>query len=517
MADFYEKDPMDCNAAELDAFLAGRGIREPKKLLKSEKIRMAINYLQAEGRSKVRFSKPETFWKKAVYHTKRLRSKNSQRKEGKSESAESEKFNQASVGDSVRSDNSGNRMYSPPPIFTKKHPFDPPLVNDIMSTQVENQNYTLPVFDPSPIASDSSSYQNFKPVKKINHIYAEPELVFRTPPAIPPRLPKKTKKLNPSIISSEELFRGKPEKIAAGEVSTKHEPVSRQNLSQNELFSRDESNARGQTIIQPVVRGFKFTAIYDPEKLDIEDYVVNLSRWKRATNTPDEAAILQGLQNFKQTSAANYISETLTAHELTNFDEFTSVLMRKLGKTPRQWYAAFCKATRRKDESCDMLMGKLSSHLRLGTGVGILTQEHQAMVVERFLDCLHPELRGFLEARDEPVNYENAAEIANRVELARNIPRVKPAAIVSNTEVIKAEVKPSYNKVQRKCYGCGDVGHLKADFPNPNAKSKIKCPLCRRAGHTIDYCYGNPHGKNPNPAKFLEIQKGKKNSDVSGN
>ena len=75
-----------------------------------------------------------------------------------------------------------------------------------------------------------------------------------------------------------------------------------------------------------------------------------------------------------------------------------------------------------------------------------LSEDHQNICLEKFLSSVHPTLRGFLEVREPEVTFHDVAYVAQRIELAQNISRVKPA-IVNN--ISKAENKPKITAQKR--------------------------------------------------------------------
>ena len=486
MVKFFEKDPLDCSDTELDNYLRSKGLSDSLRLiLRSDKIKMVQGFLSGEGRQKLRFEKPDSLISKIYYNTKKW---SHQRAEKKSRADDFLAYASApSVVDSVSSDLIDLPIYQKLPTFE-------PEEDQQMSTALGNGHRTMPVFNPSPVGSDFSESVDLNIPK-------------RKAPVIPIFVPKP--KPRNSLKNREQKFsviendRGNNRYYADSPIDQARDSVqisTKPEISKQEISKRDQ-NFLSQDLTRmsqrPVDKGYKFTAKFDTDKMDIEDYLQNLARWQLANNASDHTTIMQGLQNFSNVGLANSIAETLTC---TDFAAFTEEMKVKLGKNRRQWYQTYNRDIRKKDESCFVLLGKLTSHLRLGLGVPELSDEHKSMIVEKFLDIVNPQLRGYLEARDEPVTYENVAEIANRIELAQNIPRTQPASI-NNFGAIKA--KPD----------TGNSGFRNSSRPQ---QKLLECHLCKTVGHTMDWCFGNPLSQKYDIKKFMEIQKFR-SANKSGN
>ena len=122
----------------------------------------------------------------------------------------------------------------------------------------------------------------------------------------------------------------------------------------------------------------------------------------------------------------------------------------------------------------------------MGLGVTDLAYDQKTMVVEKYLATLHPELQGFLEIREVEPDFDNIAQIATKIELARNIPRIRPAA-VNNFQATR-------------------VSHDDKMIQNAGKKPILMCDFCKGKGHTTDWCYGNPTSKKYNSDCFKAVQ-----------
>ena len=507
MSDFYEKNPLDCSSAELNNFLKSRKFTSVKSMRKSDKIAIVKNLLTIEGRSKLRIMKPDNILARAKYYADKAKYTRS--------ASETESGSKSSVS------------FIPP-----KHPFDPDY--QVSSTKIGSDKVGLPRYNPSPVGSVISTDGEVRPKKPVR-------------PANPPIRPKISyveDLIDLSISDESEIDQVRGEEtgynkaeqgLSRADTRLKAENTE-QNLSKNPYLSldmtkppvppktssRNQAGEFTQSFSQPVMKGFKFTDKYG-DNMDIEDYILSLNRWRTATGASDSQAIMQGLANFSSVTTANQVVETLPDEAMHDFVIFANSLREKLGKTARAWYQQFNRDVRKSNESCYLLLGKLASHLRLGLEVSVLSAEHEKMVVERFLECLHPELRGILEARDDPPRFDNIAEIANRVELARGIPRIKPASINNTLRIpTKTEQREKDSKAGA-CFTCHQKGHLTHECPLRQKSNSIlpqnsleKCTCCKKVGHNAERCFLNPLSENFDLKKYREFHV-QKHVTFSGN
>ena len=241
-----------------------------------------------------------------------------------------------------------------------------------------------------------------------------------------------------------------------------------------------------QQMIQPKRYTTKFTTMFDDKTDDIEQYLTALKRWQRLNDIDSCVAISVALQNFKTQELANYTETALTSMAFTSIELFSTEVQKILGKTREQWLDQFDSIKRRNTESCFTFFARLQSVLKNALGVSDLNSEHKRLIVRKFLKSLHPTLRGHLESRDEPITFDNAAIIANRVELALDIPKGSTVREVHN------------------------IGSSKPKFSQ--ARKTYFCYICNReGGHNTEYCFGNPNGRNFDLEKFKVINGVSKN------
>ena len=239
-----------------------------------------------------------------------------------------------------------------------------------------------------------------------------------------------------------------------------------------------------QYMTQPKRYTTKFTTLFDDKSDDIEQYLTALRRWQRLNDIDSCVAISVGLQNFKNPELANYTETALTPMAFTSLELFSKEVQKILGKTQEQWLDQFDSVKRRSSETCFTFFARLQSVLKNALGISQLNAEHKRLIVRKFLKSLHPTLRGHLESRDEPINFENAAVIAHRVELALDIPRGSTVREV----------------------------HQISDSRTQNQRKKYYCYICaREGGHNTEFCFGNPNGPNFNLEKFKVVNGVSKN------
>ena len=206
-----------------------------------------------------------------------------------------------------------------------------------------------------------------------------------------------------------------------------------------------------------------------------------------------------GLANFKNISLANNISETLTYEAMADFDTFCFEIKSKLGQSRREWYKIFQRNSRNKNKSCYEFFARLVSQLKMGLGITQLSSEHQTMVLEKFLSALHPQLQGFLEIRDPEPSFFNVAEIAAKIELAQNIPRIRPIE-VNNTQGNNRGQNSNFNS---------KVNENPVKSSGPKRIIPV-CEFCELKGHATETCFGNPKGNRFRPAIFQALQEFRK-------
>ena len=476
MSDFFVKDPIDCSEAELNKFLIVKGVQDAKGLRKSDKVRIAQAILRADNRNTIIFKAPRKgFVERGIFKARKWLSRNQQAEVP--EVHDLINLNTPSAPSVVSSTGYLRpRNYLQP---TSTHVNPPPRQN-------------MPKFDPSPIPTDvSSDTANYAISYPDSDATFEMERVIPQRPAPVPRksISRQTvSKIEPARVNHIRMDQESPIDQARNSPGQK----TKQEISEvppvrnvgNSVLTQDHSGHYFKDSNK-----YKFDLKFDTNSVSIEDYLKALNRWRIANRASDEKAINQGLQNFKNVSLANNIVETLSPEAHVDFETFYISLMDKLGKSKREWYQTFQRDVRHKNESAIEFFGKLCGHLKLGLGTNELTEAEQTQVTEKFLESVHPDLRGFLVIREPEVSFHDIAQVAQKIELARNIPRVKPASInnvmpAKPCEFKKAAPRPKPQNAQK------------------NGPNKFFCTLCNKNGHSIEYCYGNAAGKRFDLAKF---------------
>ena len=481
MDKFFVKDPIDCSTGELTRFLLKKNNSlKLSNMLKSEKVNLAQQYLAVDNRRTIMFKKPNNLIGKIKYaFEKKLIKKNQTAHE----------LDNFAIGSAI-SASAPSRVSS---IDTNTY------VKNLIPVN-STQKATLPIFNPSSAhePSDSGSVITASSVK------SERLRPTRRAPIIPPR-PSGSKPHRYVEFSPIEGDRGNnshyfedspvPNYRARSELLEKSKLQTMSlNPNQDPRLSREMTR---NTFVDDKIK-YKFDTKFDTNTISIEDFLKALDRWRCANSASDEKTILMGLANFKNISLANNISETLTYEALADFDTFCHEIKSKLGQTRREWYKVFQRNSRNKNESCYEFFAKLVSQLKMGLGITQLSSEHQTMVLEKFLSGLHPQLQGFLEIRDPEPTFFNVAEIAAKIELAQNIPRVRPIE-VNNTQVQKSSQN---NFVQNNQNRNSGTPRVKKEFP--------VCEFCKAGGHLAESCFGNKNSDRYRPEIFNALQEFRK-------
>jgi len=493
MTDYFVKDPIDCSDAELNKFLITKGVEDAKTLKRSDKVKIAQLILKSYNRNTIIFKAPKSgVIGRSIFRAKRWLSRNEHGVEV------------PEVDDLVRINST---------------PSAPSVVSSVnwrvilqdqntegqntqgQSTRVYNnvpQERTLPAFDPSSISRASSetasNVANYAVSYPGSEASFEAEEVKQVPKRPAPRLaprpaprpaPRRLAPLPRKIVDLSHLEEARINDVEFEPERLSNKEASKQEISTNEVKGNINSLlTNDQTAVTRNFNRYKFTLKFDTNTVSIEDYLKSLNRWRLANNASDENAINQGLQNFKNVSLANNIVETLSGEAQCDFAVFYGELMDKLGKSRREWYRVFQTDTRNKNESAVEYFGKLCAHLKLGLGKNDLSEAEENQITEKFLESVHPDLRGFLVIREPEVSFCDVATVAQKIESARNIPRVKPAT-VNNIMPGKPKSAPKTSN-------------------GPKRESRFFCHVCNRGGHSTDFCYGNPTGKYFNLEKFRQ-------------
>ena len=77
MDNYYVKDPVDCTNGELDRYLLHKGLSDVKNLIKSDKVKLAKQFLARENRNTIVFRKPKSLLGKSIFHVKKYLNKDS--------------------------------------------------------------------------------------------------------------------------------------------------------------------------------------------------------------------------------------------------------------------------------------------------------------------------------------------------------------------------------------------------------------------------------------------------------
>ena len=305
---------------------------------------------------------------------------------------------------------------------------------------------------------------------------------------VPPPLPPKPKFIltssdpgpSSNVSSMVEVQRAPARKRVKESVSD-HHAQDFQDISMRNRESTKIAPAP-PVVVQSKQYTTKFTTIFNDATDDIEQYLIALKRWQRLNNIGDKVAISVALQNFKNCELSNYTETALSDDAFRNLEIFCAEVKQMLGKTQNQWLDVFDSVKRKNNESCFTFFARLQTVLRNALGVTKLNAEHERLIVRKFLKSLNPTLRGHLESRDEPVNFHNAAMIANRIELALGLPKGSTVTEVHN--IVPSTCPPQKQRNRNKMY----------------------CHICCREGlHSTAYCYGNPNSDNFNLEKFKVV------------
>lgn len=237
-------------------------------------------------------------------------------------------------------------------------------------------------------------------------------------------------------------------------------------LPQNKLVPANESFSR---------RYPKFTQKYDSAKVTIEDYLQCLDRWRSSHSIPDTVAISTCLDNFSDIMLANNIDGSLSEFEKQDFDLFMTSLIEKLGRPSESYMDEFESMKRTNNEKPFAFLSRLCSALKKGHNIAHLTPEHKRLVLRRFINGSHRQVREQLKLRSD-VTFENVAELSRRIEIAYDI---KGGATVQiNAIDAQANVPKMSNRPQAPRY----------NSPPPK---RDPCHICNQTNHMTKHCYGN--------------------------
>ena len=219
----------------------------------------------------------------------------------------------------------------------------------------------------------------------------------------------------------------------------------------------------------------KFTQKFDCNKVSIEDYLQSISRWKKSHNVNDTLAINTCLDNFVDIALANTIDGNLTSFEKNDFEAFTASLTEKLGRPEESWMDEFETMKRSSKEAPFTFLSRLSAALKKGHNINILTAEHKRIVLRRFVNGSHRQVREQLKLRND-LSFENCAEISRRIEEAFQI---------------NGGATVSINNIQNKPTEEQNSTRPKVNRYQTPPPRREPCHICHQTNHPTKHCFGN--------------------------
>ena len=229
----------------------------------------------------------------------------------------------------------------------------------------------------------------------------------------------------------------------------------------------------------------KFTVKFNQASMTIESYLAAVERWKIGNMASDKMAVHVALEGFQDVDLASYISDVMGSGVYQDFAQFVDVCRTCLGKNGRQWMDKFDSCRRKSSESAFVYLARLTSTLKKALEVLNLNEEHERIVLRKFMKTIHPKLRAQLELREPAVNYGNVAQIASKIEIALDLPKGPTVESVTNIETSGS--KPGPAGYARKTNG------------------GLFCQLCKRTNHTIENCFGNPLSERFSMESFAKL------------
>ena len=239
---------------------------------------------------------------------------------------------------------------------------------------------------------------------------------------------------------------------------------------QNPTSTKSEESFRVNNTVPQSDKPFrsKFMTKFCERTVNIETYVSAVDRWRKSNNVSVESAVSVALGNFSNLELSNHIANSLTPQAYSDFDSFRAQMKQHLGKTTNEWYDIFDSATRMSSETTFVYFARLQNTLKLSLNITSLSDEHKRVVSRKFLKTIHPTLRSHLEARDTMPSFEELPQVAGRIETALKLPK-------------------------------GSVATVNA------INAQLKCDLCKKPGHTLTQCWGNPLNDNFDLEKFRKL------------
>ena len=241
----------------------------------------------------------------------------------------------------------------------------------------------------------------------------------------------------------------------------------------------------------------KFLQKFNEKENDIEAYLMALNRWKRLNHVPDGPAISVGLANFSNIDLANYTEAGLTPQAFEDFTLFETEVKKLLGKTTNQWFDLFDTVKRKPSETCFTFYSRLQSILKSALKITQFLPEHERLIMRKFYKSVHPTLRGHLELREPEPTFSELPFLANKIELALSIEK---GATVELNHIASAETQKPLKQSERS----KNDSHPR-DSKGRGVWTDRFCELCKGKNHTIDFCFGNPMGRNFDMHKFSKM------------
>ena len=113
--------------------------------------------------------------------------------------------------------------------------------------------------------------------------------------------------------------------------------------------------------------------------------------------------------------------------------------------------------------------------------------------MRKFYKSVHPTLRGHLELREPEPSFTELPFLANKIELALSIEK---GATVELNHISSAE-SPKSMKPKNLSESREPKGRV--------TWNDRFCELCKGKNHTIEFCFGNPMGRNFDMLKFSKM------------
>ena len=459
-----EKLPEDCSKDELKRYLMGKGFNIHPNTSYTELLHQSKLHLLSQGKSRIICPENSIFGVLRHYGRQAL-DLVSTKSEPPVQYAnfERSRFYVRPIPDrnSQRSEFSGENIYDEPSVSETQD-----LANRVQNVTIEQPRSYEPK-RPQRIECPSAPEQTQNFIQSDSIVERE-----RAPARKRTRVEPDVSRIEPQNIS---LFpqpqvqtRNRP-MFTFGQQPMESSPNQNQIsfLPQNKMVPANESFSHG--------RYPKFTQKYDSNKVTIEDYLQCLDRWRSSHGIPDTVAISTCLDNFSDIMLANNIDSGLSEFEKQDFDSFMTSLIEKLGRPSESYMDEFESMKRTNNEKPFAFLSRLCSALKKGNNIAHLTPEHKRLVLRRFINGSHRQVREQLKLRSD-VTFENVAELSRRIEIAYEIKggaTVTINAIDSQANVPKMSTRPQAPRY---------------NSPPPR---RDPCHICGQTNHMTKHCYGN--------------------------